>query len=155
MKISKQKRVMHMAHANWAHLTWSERMKAAWRLHGFITYLQCGFVRFAFIKSDGSMRYALGTRHTALIPYDKRPKGIREANIQAGMEQPNYTAIPYFDIEKQEWRSFAADRLCEISDAYTIYPYPLAQQVLPEEAYPHGAHGLNGCDDHPNDHFGE
>ena len=127
---------MHMAHTNWQRLTWSERMKAAWRLQGFVTYLSCGFVRFAFIKSDGSMRYALGTRHLALIPHDKRPSGTKQARIDAGIEQPNYTAIPYFDIEKQEWRSFTADRLCEIRDAYNIYPYPLAHQVLPEEAYP-------------------
>ena len=151
---------MHYAHANWQTATWSERLKAAWRLQGFVSFLKCGFVRFTFIKSDGSMRYALGTRHLDLIPYDKRPTGARRQRIQQGIEEPNYTAVTFFDIEKQEWRSFTADRLCEIQDAYTIYPYPLAAQVFPDDEdyddldHPDREREIP-CSDSPLDHFGE
>lgn len=35
-------------------------------------------------------------------------------------------------------------------------PYEQAVTVIAEgEKDPHGSHGLNGCDNHPNDHFGE
>ena len=133
MKPTIQQRVMHIAHANWQNDSWSKRLKQAWRMYDFECFLRHGFVLFGYIKADGSMRYALGTRHNALIPYGKRPSGTKQARIEQGVEKPNYTAIAYFDLEKQDWRSFAADRLCEIREANVIYPYPLAAHVLPKE----------------------
>ena len=120
MKTNQLSRVMHLAHANWQHDTWSNRLKQAWRIADLRRYLAHGLVKFTFTKKDGTTRHACGTLCQKLIPEAKRPTGARQARISAGIEQPNYTAISYYDLDKDEWRSFAVDSLTAVDEVFLI-----------------------------------
>ena len=102
-------RVMGWAHA--IHRTteceWSEALQRAWDMFYVHRWLSHGIVKFVYVKSDGSIRAARGTLHPELIPEDKRPKGIREAQIAAGVRKPDYRTIAYFDLDKRDWRAFS------------------------------------------------
>ena len=78
----------------------------------------CGFV---FIKeSTGEYRVALGTTHEAYIPSEKQPKGKRP---------PRKTTIPFWDLEKHEWRSLKRSALigywieAEVSDEGVLFQH--------------------------------
>lgn len=79
-------------------------LRAAWWFESFRDALSNGFARFTYYKMDGTPRTALGTRSSVLIPIDKLPKG----NMSDGSDTwgDSAKAIPYFDLEKNEWRSF-------------------------------------------------
>ena len=115
-----QSNVMHWAHANWQTATWSNRLKAAWAVNTIRRYMQHGLVKFVFTKKDGTLRQACGTLCPKFIPADKRPTGARQARIEQGIEQPNYTAIAYYDLEKDEWRSFAIDSFEQLGEVFLI-----------------------------------
>ncbi len=80
-------------------------LKQAWRFESFRDALANGFARFTYYKKDGSIRTALGTRSSVLIPTDKLPKG--DMSDGAATWEDSAKAIPYFDLEKMEWRSFS------------------------------------------------
>ena len=97
---------MHMAHilrknhkSPITNYKWSDYVTLAWYFERFRSWLNAGIVTFSFWKKDGSIREAKGTTHPLLIPLDKRPKGEKAVSIQ-------FSAIPFFDLEKQDWRSF-------------------------------------------------
>ena len=77
-------------------------LKRAWWFESFRDALNNGFARFTYYKKDGTTRTALGTRSPLLIPADKSPKALPE-----GVWNDTVKAIPYFDLEKNEWRSFS------------------------------------------------
>ena len=111
---------MHLAHANWQHDTWSNRLKQAWRIADLRRYLTHGLVKFSFTKKDGTLRHACGTFCTKLIPEAKHPTGARQSRINAGIEQPTYTAIAYYDLDKDEWRSFMVESLTAVNEVFLI-----------------------------------
>ena len=76
-------------------------LKQAWWFESFRDALTNGFARFTYYKKDGTTRTALGTRSSLLIPADKAPGASPQQNEERAK------AIPYFDLEKQEWRSFS------------------------------------------------
>jgi len=78
-------------------------LKQAWWFESFSEAISNGFARFTYIKKDGTTRTALGTRAPSLIPVDKMPKG--DMSDGAAFED-GAKAIPYFDLDKNEWRSF-------------------------------------------------
>ena len=78
-------------------------LKQAWWFESFRDALTNGFARFTYFKKDGTTRTALGTRSSALIPADKFPKCPVEINEWGDIVK----TIPYFDLEKNEWRSFS------------------------------------------------
>ena len=78
-------------------------LKQAWWFESFREAISNGFARFTYIKKDGKTRTALGTRAASLIPVDKLPKG--DMSDGAALED-GVKAIPYFDLDKNEWRSF-------------------------------------------------
>ena len=80
-------------------------LKQAWWFESLRDALSNGFARFTFYKKDGTTRTALGTRSPILIPADKLPKGDMSDGA-AGWEE-SAKAIPYFDLDKREWRSFS------------------------------------------------
>ena len=97
----------------WAHAIrraglceWNEALSRAWDMYYVHRWLCQGIVKFVYRKSDGSIRIARGTLCDELIPEEKRPKGIREAQIAAGMRKPDYRTIAYFDLDKRDWRAF-------------------------------------------------
>ena len=114
MTTNKSSRVMHMAHVfarqgmnkSYA-LTW------AWHMETLRKGMRNGIVRFRFIKKDGSIRDAKATLHPLLIPEDKLPKGTKTG-------KPNYEAIAFFDLDKQEWRSFRITDFEDILEAYSL-----------------------------------
>jgi len=61
--------------------------------------LNNGTIQFAFKKKDGNLRIALGTTNMELVPLDDHPKGT-------GTSSPK--VVPYFDLNKQAWRSVSA-----------------------------------------------
>ncbi len=77
-------------------------LKQAWWFESFRDALANGFARFTYYKKDGTTRTALGTRSSVLIPTDKLPKCPQDNEEREDIVK----AIPYFDLEKNEWRSF-------------------------------------------------
>ena len=78
-------------------------LKQAWWFESFRDALANGFARFTYYKKDGTTRTALGTRSSVLIPTDKLPKCPQDNDKW----EESTKAIPYFDLDKQEWRSFS------------------------------------------------
>ena len=76
-------------------------LSTAWWFESFREALSKGFARFTYIKKDGTTRTALGTRADSLIPLDKMPNTYDSDEIKDTAK-----AIPYFDLDKNEWRSF-------------------------------------------------
>ena len=81
-------------------VNWSERVRLAWYFIQFRKRLANGVVTFSFWKKDGSIREAKGTTNLLLIPEDKQPQGVEAVSHQ-------YSAILFFDLDKQDWRSFS------------------------------------------------
>ena len=102
-------------------------LKQAWWFESFRDALANGFARFTYYKKDGTTRTALGTRSSVLIPIDKLPKGQLEINEWEDIVK----SIPYFDLEKGEWRSFSVlnfislDKVWRFNDPFpfNITPY--------------------------------
>ena len=77
-------------------------LKTAWWFESFRDALSNGFAQFTYYKKDGTTRTALGTRSSVLIPTDKLPKCPQDNDKW----EESAKAIPYFDLEKNKWRSF-------------------------------------------------
>lgn len=83
----------------------SYALKQAWWLESFRDTLSNGFARFTYYKKDGTTRTAFGTRSLSLVPVDKLPKG--DMSDGATTQDCSVKAITYFDLDKNEWRSFS------------------------------------------------
>lgn len=81
-------------------LNQSGALKFAWWFEDFRKKLRTGVYRFSYFKEEGSIREAVGTLDMMLIPDDQMPKGVGT---------PAISTVPYYDLEKQEWRSFRLD----------------------------------------------
>lgn len=92
----------------------SHALKQAWWFESFRDALSNGFARFTYFKKDGTTRTALGTRSPLLIPADKMP--ICPQTNDEWEERAK--AIPYFDLEKNEWRSFSVLNFIELEQAW-------------------------------------
>jgi len=64
-------------------------------------------VQFAFKKKDGTLRTAIGTTNLSNVPEENHPKGIRQSSPMV---------VPYFDLEKEGWRSVSITKEVFISD---------------------------------------
>jgi len=60
-------------------------------------------VWFAFVKNDGTLREAYGTRNLKYIPEEFHP-------ISNGKEKTS-SFVSYFDFDKESWRSFSEDKV--------------------------------------------
>ena len=122
--IAKLRRIMRTAHfVNTNRSTHSDMafaLKQAWWFESFREALSNGFARFTYYKKDGTTRTALGTRSPSLIPVDKAPKCPQDNDEWDDTAK----AIPYFDLDKNEWRSFSVlnfnslDRVWKFNDPY-------------------------------------
>ena len=113
--LMKLKRLMKAAHhlqknkpaiLRGASLDKSQALHYAWWFEDFRTKLRTGVWRFSFFKRDGSIREARGTLDLSIIPADKVPKSLSGAS---DVRPKNESAFPFFDLDKQEWRSFRLD----------------------------------------------
>ena len=128
MKSSKNSYALHMAHYLYGKfvtlptclvhttLDWQQAVKLAWYFVRLREKLKKGIVTFTFCKQDGSLRTAKGTLHELLIPDDKKPKG----DMSDSTAMPNYKSIPYFDLDKQEWRAFSVNKFVGFDTFYEI-----------------------------------
>lgn len=89
-------------------------LRRAWWFENFRDALANGFARFTYYKKDGTTRTALGTRSSVLIPTYKLPKDQLEINEWEDIIK----AIPYFDLEKREWRSFNVNNFVSLDDLW-------------------------------------
>lgn len=91
-------------------------LHAAWWYESFRDALTNGFARFTYYKEDGFARTALGTRAPSLIPTDKLPKG--DMSDGAATWKDDAKAIAYFDLDKNEWRSFNVLRFVSLDNSW-------------------------------------
>ena len=84
--------------------TQGQALKYAWWFENFRDKLRTGVWRFSFFKLDGSIREARGTLSPLLIPADKLPSSGASLD-----KEKSASSFPYFDLDKQEWRSFRLD----------------------------------------------
>ncbi len=93
-------------------LAWSDCMKRAWDFHWFRQMLVNGIVHFRYWKANDDpatsnipfvLREARGTLLMDVIPEDKRPKGT-------ATYKPNYKNMAYYDLDRENWRSFDITR---------------------------------------------
>ena len=87
-------------------ITASQALKYAWWFEDFRKKLSTGVWRFSYLKTDGSIREAVGTLDFSLIPEDKRPKSLSSA---PDVRPENYGTFPYYDLDAAGWRSFRLD----------------------------------------------
>ena len=99
---------MHYAHTiyNAGGCNWSEALQTAWDMHYLRRWLALGIAEFTYLKRNGDTRTARGTLCNELIPPSKAPTGQQQLDIDAGLSQPNYKSIAYYDLDKEAWRSF-------------------------------------------------
>jgi len=71
-----------------------------------------------FEKKDGSEREMLCTLNEGLIPVDKQPKTSSETSTRT-----IGSALPVFDINKGEWRSFRWDSINSVTVNGVKYDY--------------------------------
>ena len=122
-----QSRVMHHAHIIYqaGGYNWSEALQAAWDLYNMRLWLAHGVIEFTYRKQDGSTRTARGTNCTTTIPPSKAPTGTQQQLIDAGLAQPNYHSIAYYDLDKEDWRAFSVENFISLDRvlmATTITP---------------------------------
>ena len=91
-------------------------LKTAWWFESLRDALSNGFASFTYYKKDGTTRTALGTRSLSLIPIDKLPKG--DMSDGAAAREDSAKAFTYFDLEKQEWRSFSVLNFVSLEKAW-------------------------------------
>ena len=95
-------------------ITASQALKYAWWFEDFRKKLSTGVWRFSYLKTDGSIREAVGTLCMDLIPEDKRPKGINSDALNGtggalNRAEPAAGVFPYYDLDAAAWRSFRLD----------------------------------------------
>lgn len=86
-------------------LTWSQCLVQAWKVIKLKNQLREGIVSFSFQKTNGEVREAKGTLSTEHFNYTSK-----------GTSKPSpITLVKYFDMEKNSFRSFRAERILNIA----------------------------------------
>lgn len=98
-------KVMKYAHnlAKSTNNAWSICLMKAWELYRLSKRMQSQVVKFAYKKVDGTIRYALGTILDRKIHV-----------IGKRITKPSYKTFVYWDVERQEARSFKIENLITI-----------------------------------------
>ena len=132
--IKKQQTVMHHAHILYRHMQelsiisnvhpdWGGAVHQAWKIQDVRKALQQGAVKLTYCKANGEYVYRIGTLNPDFIPGSRMPQGIQQANIEAGLEQPVWSTVSYYDLTKQGWRSFSVTNLVSVEKvALTLMP---------------------------------
>ena len=115
-KSSRALRMAHLFRKDKPDYLWSDCVRRAWWFVHFRKNLAHGFATFSFFKKDGSIREARGTLFWPLIPADKQPKTIDNGQLKID----NYSIFTFFDLDKQEWRSFDIRKFIGFVTMYRI-----------------------------------
>ncbi len=86
-------------------LTWGQCQAQAWKVVKLRAALRAGKATFTFQKNDGEVRQAVGTLNAEFFSYTN--KGSDRAELP--------TVIKYFDLEKNAFRSFRAERIVSVA----------------------------------------
>lgn len=97
-------RVMKYAHhlLSTTKKSWKYCLLKAWELYRLAKKMRCGDVKFAYEKTDGTIRYAVGTLKN--LPAGVTNKGKR-------ITKPSYKTFSYFDVDKEQFRRFKIENL--------------------------------------------
>ena len=85
--------------------SWRYCMLKAWELYRLAKKMRTETVRFAYEKTDGSIRYAEGTLMN--LPAGATVRGKR-------ITKPSYKTFAYFDARKNEMRCFRIENLITV-----------------------------------------
>lgn len=85
--------------------SWRYCMFKAWELYRLAKKMRTETVRFAYEKTDGSIRYAEGTLMN--LPAGATVRGKR-------ITKPSYKTFAYFDARKNEMRCFRIENLITV-----------------------------------------
>ena len=102
--------------------SWSDALQRGWDLYYLKEILAHGVAEFTYIKQDGTERVARGTNYPEIIPPSKAPSGRQQLAIEAGLAQPNYKSIAYYDLDKEEWRAFSVEKFRTLDRVLAITP---------------------------------
>ena len=89
----------------------------------FRNNLNRGFVSFTFRKADGSIRKAIGTtniRYIGVHTFNDKEAEETVNNHRDFTKRHGENQIPFFDVEKNAWRSFNTERLESILEVEHI-----------------------------------
>lgn len=91
------RRAWHIARATGK--TFAVSLSKAWQLYRLTKWMRAGVVRFAYEKTDGTLRKAAGTLHevAAMLKGTGRPDDGR--------------TVRYYDVEAGGFRSFKVENL--------------------------------------------
>ncbi|MDJ1481736.1 SH3 beta-barrel fold-containing protein [Cytophagaceae bacterium YF14B1] len=92
-------------------ITLAQALKDAWalvKLQAVKALMKLGAVLVTFRKVDGTVTTRKATRKMDLIPAEKHPK-------YPARENEYIWVLPFFDTEKQAWRSLKAENLISFS----------------------------------------
>ena len=112
-----------MQRTNYLHQRMFQRKacQRAWFFYHFTQWLQNGVVRFTYWKDDDTIREARGTLNLQwLVPTAHWPKGAQEPKAKSQEARVNPSIVTYFDLEKQEWRSFRIERFIDCSERISL-----------------------------------
>ena len=79
----------------------AEALRKAWQAMKIKAQMYVGVVEFTFRKANGEIRKAVGTLKGSAINYDYKNSD----------RKPCYSAVAYWDIEKNAFRSFSISSL--------------------------------------------
>ena len=121
--ITKSSRAMFYAHVFARRgMSKSYSLRYGWMMVSLRTALQNGILRFRFVKLNGDIRDAKGTLHPLLIPGASSRQTGGAASAEEGQREPaaDFSTIAFFDLDKQEWRSFRITDFEEVLEAFVI-----------------------------------
>ena len=72
-----------------------------------------GIVQFTFTKSNGEVRKATGSRSIDVL-MNTVGTGFTEDDKPKGIGKESSTSCPYWDFDKQAWRSVCLDRVVSV-----------------------------------------
>lgn len=84
--------------------TWRVCLLKAWELYRLAKKMRDGIVKFAFQKTDGTIRYAWGTLQNL-------PAGV---TVGKKGKEPSCKTFAYFDTQRQAMRCFRIENLITV-----------------------------------------
>lgn len=73
--------------------------------------LQKGNVHFTYTKKNGEQRHAYGTKNMKYVE-----ENFGSENLPSGNGSNKEGVLPYFDLDKQAWRSCLIESIVSIDD---------------------------------------
>ena len=95
----------------------SKAFKCAHAIYRLTNELAKGLLEFSYIKDDGTLRHARGTLCDGVSDrFDewKRKQAEKPKDKKAESKNKPREIITYWDLDKEGFRSFRADRLIEV-----------------------------------------